>query len=111
MSTATASGCAAFSPMRWRKQKWRRSLNFHAGTNILYNARWRRSSESMPSLSRSLEQALHHAKQLATDRHHEYATLEHLLLALIDDADAGQVMKACNVDIESLRKQVQKFID
>jgi len=65
----------------------------------------------MPSLSRSLEQALHHATKLASDRHHEYATLEHLLLALIDDADAGQVMKACNVDIEALRKTVQKFID
>ena len=65
----------------------------------------------MPSLSRSLEQALHQATKLASDRHHEYATLEHLLLALIDDSDAGQVMKACNVDIEALRKTVQKFID
>ena len=65
----------------------------------------------MPSLSRSMEQALHHAIKLASDRHHEYATLEHLLLALIDDADAGQVMKACNVDLEALRKTVQKFID
>ena len=65
----------------------------------------------MPSLSRSLEQALHHAIKLASDRHHEYATLEHLLLSLIDDADAGQVMKACNVDMDALRKAVQKFID
>src|ERR1700742_1050040 len=65
----------------------------------------------MPSLSRSLEQALHHAIKLASDRHHEYATLEHLLLALMDDADAGQVMKACNVDTESLRKAVQKYVD
>ena len=65
----------------------------------------------MPSLSRSLEQALHHAIKLASDRHHEYATLEHLLLALMDDADAGQVMKACNVDIEALRQAVQKYVD
>jgi len=65
----------------------------------------------MPSLSRSLEQALHHAIKLASDRHHEYATLEHLLLALIDDADASQVMKACNVDMDVLRKSVQKYID
>jgi ATP-dependent Clp protease ATP-binding subunit ClpA len=57
----------------------------------------------MPSLSRSLEQALHRAIKLASDRHHEYATLEHLLLALIDDPDAAQVMKACNVDIDALR--------
>src|ERR1700712_3559240 len=65
----------------------------------------------MPSLSRSLEQALHHAIKLASDRHHEYATLEHLLLALIDDSDASQVMKACNVDMDALRKSVQKYID
>ena len=65
----------------------------------------------MPSLSRSLEQALHHAIKLASDRHHEYATLEHLLLALMDDADASQVMKACNVDMDALKKSVQKYID
>ncbi|MBA2587398.1 MAG: ATP-dependent Clp protease ATP-binding subunit ClpA [Alphaproteobacteria bacterium] len=65
----------------------------------------------MPSLSRSLEQALHHAIKLASDRHHEYATLEHLLLSLIDDTDASQVMKACNVDMEALKKAVQKYID
>src|SRR6201985_2118831 len=65
----------------------------------------------MPSLSRSLETALHHAIKLATDRHHEYATLEHLLLALMDDADASQVMKACNVDTEALRRAVQKYVD
>ncbi len=65
----------------------------------------------MPSLSRSLEQALHHAIKLASDRHHEYATLEHLLLALMDDPDASQVMKACNVDMDVLRKSVQKYIE
>jgi ATP-dependent Clp protease ATP-binding subunit ClpA len=65
----------------------------------------------MPSLSRSLEQALHRAIKLASDRHHEYATLEHLLLALMDDADSSQVMKACNVDTEALRRAVQKYVD
>jgi ATP-dependent Clp protease ATP-binding subunit ClpA len=65
----------------------------------------------MPSLSRSLEQALHQAIKLASDRHHEYATLEHLLLALMDDTDASQVMKACNVDMDALRKTVQKYMD
>ncbi|HVV28221.1 MAG TPA: ATP-dependent Clp protease ATP-binding subunit ClpA [Rhizomicrobium sp.] len=65
----------------------------------------------MPSLSRSLEQALHRAIKLASERHHEYATLEHLLLALIDDTDASQVMKACNVDMDALRKTVQKYVD
>ena len=47
----------------------------------------------MPSLSRSLEQALHRAIKLASDRRHEYATLEHLLLSLTDDKDAAAVMK------------------
>src|ERR1700755_478057 len=65
----------------------------------------------MPSLSRSLEQALHRAIKLASDRHHEYATPEHLLLALMDDTDASQVMKACNVDMDALRKTLQKYID
>jgi ATP-dependent Clp protease ATP-binding subunit ClpA len=65
----------------------------------------------MPSLSRSLEQALHRAIKLASDRHHEYATLEHLLLALTDEPDTQQVMKACNVDIEALKKSLQKYID
>jgi ATP-dependent Clp protease ATP-binding subunit ClpA len=65
----------------------------------------------MPSLSRSLEQVLHRAIKLASDRHHEYATLEHLLLALLDDPDAAQVMKACNVDLEALRRSLVKYID
>ena len=65
----------------------------------------------MPSLSRSLEQALHRAIKLASDRHHEYATLEHLLLALTDDPDALQVMKACNVDTDALRQALVKYVD
>src|ERR1700722_8001370 len=111
MSIVTVWVSVGFSPTRGPKKKWRRSLNSPAGTNILYNALWRRSRASMPSLSRSLEQALHRAIKLASDRHHEYATLEHLLLALMDDSDAQQVMKACNVDTESLRKAVQKYVD
>jgi ATP-dependent Clp protease ATP-binding subunit ClpA len=58
-----------------------------------------------------LEQGLHRAIKLASDRHHEYATLEHLLLALTDEADTQQVMKACNVDIEALKKSLQKYVD
>jgi ATP-dependent Clp protease ATP-binding subunit ClpA len=65
----------------------------------------------LPSLSRSLEQALHRAIKLATDRHHEYATLEHLLLALMEDTDAGQVMKACNVDTDALKTALLKYVD
>src|SRR5436305_14285841 len=65
----------------------------------------------MPSLSRSLEQALHRAIRLASERHHEYATLEHLLLALVDDTDAAQVMRACNVNLAALRTTLRKYVD
>ncbi|MEZ5878033.1 MAG: ATP-dependent Clp protease ATP-binding subunit ClpA [Tepidamorphaceae bacterium] len=64
----------------------------------------------MPSFSRSLEQALHRALALATERHHEYATLEHLLLSLIDDRDAAAVMRACNVDLDVLRRNLVDYI-
>src|SRR5262252_5823658 len=56
----------------------------------------------MPTFSRGLEQSLHRALALANERHHEYATLEHLLLALIEDQDAAAVMRACNVELDNL---------
>ena len=65
----------------------------------------------MPSFSRSLEQALHRALALANERHHEYATLEHLLLALVDDQDAAAVMRACSVDLDMLRRNLVDYID
>ncbi|MEY9781442.1 ATP-dependent Clp protease ATP-binding subunit ClpA [Sinorhizobium fredii] len=65
----------------------------------------------MPTFSPSLEKALHQALTFANERHHEYATLEHLLLALIDDADAAAVMGACNVNLEALRKTVTDYVD
>src|SRR5881296_3514265 len=65
----------------------------------------------MPTFSRNLEQSLHRALALANERHHEYATLEHLLLALIDDQDAGAVMRACNVDIEKLRRNLTSYVE
>lgn len=65
----------------------------------------------MPSLSRSLEEGLHRALALANERNHEYATLEHLLLALLDDQDSAAVMRACNVDLDALRHQLIQYID
>jgi ATP-dependent Clp protease ATP-binding subunit ClpA len=65
----------------------------------------------MPTFSRSLEQSLHRALALANERHHEYATLEHLLLALIDDQDAAAVMRACNVDLEKLRRSLIGYLE
>ncbi|MFN3954635.1 MAG: ATP-dependent Clp protease ATP-binding subunit ClpA [Pararhodobacter sp.] len=65
----------------------------------------------MPSFSATLEQAIHGALALANTRRHELATLEHLLLALIDEPDAARVMQACNVDIDDLRKTLEEFIE
>ncbi len=65
----------------------------------------------MPVFSRALEKTLRKALALANERRHEYATLEHLLLALIDDPDAAAVLRACNVDLDVLRKNVVHYID
>jgi ATP-dependent Clp protease ATP-binding subunit ClpA len=62
-------------------------------------------------LSRNLEQTLHRALALANDRRHEYATLEHLLLALADDVDAATVLRACGVDADKLKRDLSEFLD
>ena len=61
-------------------------------------------------LSRNLEQSLHRALALASERHHEYATLEHLLLSLTTDQDGVAVLRACGVDIDKLRADLEQFI-
>jgi ATP-dependent Clp protease ATP-binding subunit ClpA len=65
----------------------------------------------MPTFSRSLEKALHRALAHANERHHEFATLEHLLLSLVDDKDAAAVMRACSVDIDELRTSLTNYLD
>ena len=65
----------------------------------------------MPSFSASLEDTLHRALGFANERGHEYATLEHLLLALVDDADAGAVMRACELDLDELRGTLTEYVD
>jgi ATP-dependent Clp protease ATP-binding subunit ClpA len=65
----------------------------------------------MPSFSRDLESTLHNALAEASRRRHEYATLEHLLLALIGDTHASVVMKACGVDLDELSAQVTRYLD
>jgi ATP-dependent Clp protease ATP-binding subunit ClpA len=65
----------------------------------------------MPTFSRSLEKALHRALAIANERSHEYATLEHLLLALTEDKDAAAVMRACNVDLDALRASLTTYIE
>jgi ATP-dependent Clp protease ATP-binding subunit ClpA len=65
----------------------------------------------MPSLTPSLERALERALHLAQERKHEYATLEHLLLALTEDDDAAEVMTACKVDLDKLRRDLTNYLD
>src|SRR5208282_2189759 len=65
----------------------------------------------MPIFSRALEKTLRRALSLANERRHEYATLEHLLLALTDDVDAAAVLRACGVDLDGLRKTVVHYLD
>jgi ATP-dependent Clp protease ATP-binding subunit ClpA len=62
-------------------------------------------------LSANLEKSLHRALALANERRHEFATLEHLLLALTEDQDAVAVLRACNVDMDHLRADLGDYID
>ena len=65
----------------------------------------------MPSFSTTLEQSIHSALALANARKHELATLEHLLLALLDEPDAARVMQACSVNLDELRQTLEEFIE
>ena len=65
----------------------------------------------MPSFSPHLEETLHRALKAANTRNHEYATLEHLLLSLLDDPDAVAVLRACGVDLDRLRGEVAEYLD
>ena len=62
-------------------------------------------------LSRTLEQTLHRALSYAKERQHEYATLEHLLLALTEDRDCMAVLRACSVNVDNLRSEVSGYLD
>jgi hypothetical protein len=63
------------------------------------------------SFSAALEATLHRSVALATARRHSYTTLEHLLLALTDDADASAVLEACKVDLARLKATLTRYID
>ena len=65
----------------------------------------------MPTFSSSLENAIHASLAYATQRNHELATLEHLLLALIDEPNASRVMRACAVSLDELRAKLTHFLE
>jgi ATP-dependent Clp protease ATP-binding subunit ClpA len=80
--------------------------------NTRFNAPWKKNKGFyINMLSRHLEQTLQHALELATERHHEFTTLEHLLLALLNDPDAVSVLKSCGVTLDDLRDQLITYID
>ena len=62
-------------------------------------------------LSRELEVTLNLAFKNAREKRHEFMTVEHLLLALLDDASASNVLKACGADLATLRQDLVEFID
>jgi ATP-dependent Clp protease ATP-binding subunit ClpA len=62
-------------------------------------------------LTSNLEKSLHRALAHANERRHEYATLEHLLLALTEDQDAVAVLRACSVDLDRLRRELLNYVD
>ncbi|UXM94012.1 ATP-dependent Clp protease ATP-binding subunit ClpA [Bartonella sp. HY329] len=64
----------------------------------------------MPSFTPGLEMALHRALTFANESRHEYTTLEHLLLALIEEDDAANVMRACGVDLDILAARIKDYI-
>src|ERR1041384_3749802 len=65
----------------------------------------------MPSFASALESTLHRALEAASSRRHDYATLEHLLLALVDDEHAAKVMSSCGVDLGELKTTVAHYLD
>ena len=75
---------------------------------FLYFVFWRKFKKM---LSDNLEKTIKRAISYANDRQQEYVTLEHLLLALIDDEDALGVLKACNVDVKNLKISLIKYLD
>lgn len=62
-------------------------------------------------LSRNLEQTLHRALAVANARSHEYATLEHLLYALVEDQDAMAVLRSCGISLPDLKDQLGQYIE
>ena len=62
-------------------------------------------------LSKDLEQTLNDAFRGARAKRHEFMTVEHLLLALLDNNDAIRVLKACGADIGGLRGDLVEFVD
>jgi ATP-dependent Clp protease ATP-binding subunit ClpA len=62
-------------------------------------------------LSKELEFTLNQAYKQAREKHHEYMTVEHMLLSLLDNPTAAKVLKACGADADRLRRDIARFIE
>ena len=62
-------------------------------------------------LSKELEASLNRAFNDARDKRHEYITVEHLLLALLDNSSANSVLQACGTDLNLIRNELQEYLD
>ncbi len=62
-------------------------------------------------LSKDLEYTLNAAFQAARDKNHEFMTVEHLLLALFDNTESAAILRACDADIDALRKELETFLE
>ena len=62
-------------------------------------------------LSQQLEETLRRSLSIAGEHNHEFATLEHLLLAMLEDKDALDVMRGCKLDVSRLREMLETYID
>ena len=71
----------------------------------------RKSCYTGSMLSRNLEHTLNRALILANDRRHEFATLEHLLLAMTEDQDAMAVLRSCGISLPDLREHLTHYLD
>ena len=65
----------------------------------------------MATFTKTLESAITRAFRIASEKNHQYVTLEHLLFSLVEEPDALNVMKACSVDTDLLKENLEYYID
>ena len=61
-------------------------------------------------INQELEQNLNSAFKIAQDQKHEFVTVEHLLLALVENSDAQNLFSSNNIDINQLKSELEEFI-
>src|SRR5512139_187793 len=97
----------AYTPKTSPKPRYLRYRRLQSSTGILYDATWRRIN----MIAQELEVSLHLAFVEARQKRHEFITVEHLLLAMLDNPSAAHVLRACGADMEELRTVLANHID